>query len=131
VPDDPRGSGSQLSNTRILAAIPPLAMQFGVQMATSRIMGFGELPSNVLTSSFTDLMGDPDLFRLGWNKKRDRRLASVVLVLVGAISGAWMMRGMWRVLVQIWIAVGLKVACAVGIWGVMSKKEEEKETLPA
>jgi hypothetical protein len=124
VPDNPTGAQAAYRNIRILTDIPPLAFQFGVQMATSRILGFGELPSNVLTSSYTDLMGDPKLFKLEWNPKRERRIGSIVLVLLGGILGAWMMRAGCRVFVSIWVAVGLKLVTAVGILGVMPRKEE-------
>ncbi|KAH7132623.1 hypothetical protein B0J11DRAFT_522148 [Dendryphion nanum] len=127
VPEDQDGTGTQLYDIKILTAVPPLAFQFGMQMATARILGFSELPTNVLTSSYTDLMGDPDLFRWGWNKKRDRRLASVVLMMAGGICAAWMMRSGCRIYVQAWIAAGLKVGTALGIWGVMRRKEERGE----
>ena len=56
IPQNPRGTSrttpdpeSIIHNIRIVALIPPLAFQSGVQIATSRLLGFNELPVNVLT----------------------------------------------------------------------------------
>ncbi|KAK6430821.1 hypothetical protein LTR95_013019, partial [Oleoguttula sp. CCFEE 5521] len=73
-----------LQNIRIVSLLPPLAFQSGMQIASSRLLGYNELPVNVLTSTYCDLMGDFRLFALN-NVKRDRRAAAVVLLLVGAI----------------------------------------------
>jgi len=67
----------------------------------------------VLTSTYCDLMGDKKLFAVK-NVKRDRRVAAVVLLLAGAISGGWIMRspaGMGGVL---FLAGGIKALTAVG-----------------
>lgn len=128
-PENPTGRQSILKDIYILTDIPPIATQFGIQMATNRIMGFKKLPTNVITSTYTDLMEDPDLFKLRRNPKRDRRLASVILILAGIICAAWMMKRGCRVLVQLWIALGRKVATAVGVWaflpGVREARKEE------
>ncbi|KAF2503188.1 hypothetical protein BU16DRAFT_612731 [Lophium mytilinum] len=122
VPEDPNGRGINASNIKILTALPPLAFQFGIQIATSRILGFNELPTNVLTSAYADVAGDPKLFSLAWNAKRDRRIGSIVLILGGGICGAWMMRKGVDLYVPLWIAAGLKLLLAVGVWVCMSAK---------
>ncbi|OCK85664.1 hypothetical protein K432DRAFT_377436 [Lepidopterella palustris CBS 459.81] len=124
VPEDRDGGGAELGNIRILTALPPLAFHFGMQIATSRILGFNEIPANVLTSSYADLMGDPKLFSLQWNPKRDRRVGSVVLILGGAISGAWMMKKGLDIYGQMWIGAGLKLLTAMGILLFMDGKTD-------
>lgn len=59
-----------------------LAMQFGAQIATSRLLGVGEIPTTVLTSLYTDLITDPLLLR-GGNIKRNRRFGSILFMLLG------------------------------------------------
>lgn len=111
-------SSSVENNIRIVSLIPPLAFQSGMQIAASRLLGFNELPVNVLTSTYADLMGDAKLFALN-NVKRDRRAGAVVLVLVGAIASAWLMRSSGGLLSVLWIAAGIKFMIAVGVFGFM------------
>jgi len=59
-----------------------LAMQFGAQIATSRLLGVGEIPTTVLTSVYTDLVTDPLVLR-GGNIKRNRRFGSILFMLLG------------------------------------------------
>jgi len=127
VPEDRNGDGQELGNIRIVTALPPLAFHFGMQIATSRILGFNELPANVLTSTYADIVGDPKLFSFHWNPKRDRRIASVFLVLTGAISSAWMMKRGLNIYGQMWIGAGLKFLTAAGVWLFMDKDREDTE----
>lgn len=127
VPEDRNGGGQELGNIRIVTALPPLAFHFGMQIATSRILGFNELPANVLTSTYADLVGDPKLFSFHWNPKRDRRIASVFLVLTGAISSAWMMKRGLNIYGQMWIGAGLKFLTAAGVWLFMDKDRGDTE----
>ena len=127
VPEDRNGDGKELGNIRILTALPPLAFHFGMQIATSRILGFNELPANVLTSTYADIVGDPKLFSFHWNPKRDRRIVSVFLVLTGAISSAWMMKRGLNICGQMWIGAGLKFLTAVGVWLFMDKDRGDTE----
>lgn len=127
VPQDLLGGGHALHNPLILTALPPLAFQSGIQIATSRILGFNELPVNVLTSSYADFTGDPNLFR--WrNEKRNRRLGGMLGVLVGAIVAAWMMRKGVRVGDVLWVAAALKGVVVVGVWGGVRAEEVKVET---
>ena len=127
VPEDRNGDGQELGNIRIVTALPPLAFHFGMQIATSRILGFNELPANVLTSTYADIAGDPKLFSFHWNPKRDRRIASVFLVLTGAISSAWMMKRGLNIYGQMWIGAGLKFLTATGVWLFMDKDRGDTE----
>ncbi|KAF1981593.1 DUF1275 domain protein [Aulographum hederae CBS 113979] len=126
VPQDLNGEGSVLDNILIVAAIPPLAFQSGMQIATSRILGFNELPTCVLTSSYADIAGDKELWRLR-NVKRNRRVASAVCLLIGAICSGWIMRRGAGADVALWVAAGLKVACAVLLGVFMKGVEQERE----
>ncbi|KAF2123171.1 hypothetical protein BDV96DRAFT_626911 [Lophiotrema nucula] len=124
VPRGPEGTASEFANMRMLISLPILAFHFGMQMASSRILGFMELPTIMITAGYGDLMGDPDLFSLRWDAMRARRMGSVVLMLAGGIVGAWIKKlgcGVW---VPMWVAAGLKILLAVGIWMVTPKEED-------
>jgi len=118
VPHKPAGQDSDaisqeiIRNVKIVALLPPLAFQSGMQIATSRLLGFNELPVNVLTSTYCDLMGDSALFGIN-NVKRNRRVVAVVLVLAGAISAGWLMRSSAGLMGVLWLAGGLKFVVAV------------------
>lgn len=127
VPTDNGNGESVLANILIVIALPPLGFQSGMTIATSRMMGFNELPVNVLTSTYADLAGDPKLFARH-NEKRDRRVLAVLSLVVGALCSAWMMKrgpGMMGVL---WLAAGIKLAVAVGLF-VFAQPVETMEVL--
>ncbi|KAF2863165.1 hypothetical protein K470DRAFT_280432 [Piedraia hortae CBS 480.64] len=105
---------SVLHNIRLVALIPPLALQSGFQIATSRLLGFNELPINVVTSTYCDLMGDPKLFASD-NVKRNRRAAAVVLLFIGSVASGWLMRSSGGLASILWIAGGIKVITATAI----------------
>lgn len=108
------GEASVLGDVRIVAALPPLAFQSGMTIAASRMLGFNELPVNVLTSTYADLAGDPGLFAVR-NRKRDRRLAAVVSLVAGALVSAWMMKKGPGIVGVLWLAAGIKVVVGVGV----------------
>lgn len=115
----PATSESILRDPKIVALLPPLALQSGVQIAVSRLLGYNELPVNVLTSTYCDLMGDPKLFIFGYedlrgrgNQKRNRRALAVVLLLVGAIAAAWILRSSAGLMGVLWVAGAIKFAVA-------------------
>ncbi|KAF2102706.1 hypothetical protein NA57DRAFT_71692 [Rhizodiscina lignyota] len=116
VPQDSLGGNDSILNDhRILTALPPLAFQSGMQIATGRLLGFGELPTIVLTSVYCDLMNDAVGLKLK-NKKRDRRVGAVVLLVSGAIVAGWLLRACIGVHGVLWIAVGLKALTSIGMW---------------
>ncbi|KAH8661978.1 hypothetical protein BX600DRAFT_307404 [Xylariales sp. PMI_506] len=108
---------------RTLAPIMLLAFQFGGQIVTSRILGFNEVPTNVLTSVYCDLFNDPQLFA-PWkeNPKRNRRASAVVLMLVGAIAGGWLAKSKAGMSAALWIAGAVKFGIAVA-WVMWKPKE--------
>lgn len=57
---------------RVMIAIPFLAAQSGAQVVTAKSLGFGEVPTTVLTSVYSDLGADVNILGAR-NGKRDRR----------------------------------------------------------
>lgn len=108
----------------VLAPIALLAFQFGGQIVSSRQLGFNEVPTNVLTSVYCDLMSDPLLFSpLGANPKRNRRACAVVLMFAGAVLGGWLGRvgGSSGMAVALWLGGGIKLVMAV-CWALWKAK---------
>ncbi|KAK1757974.1 hypothetical protein QBC47DRAFT_131728 [Echria macrotheca] len=100
-----------------------LAFQFGGQIVASRVLGFNEVPTNVLTSLYCDLLSDPLLFaRLGKNHKRNRRVIAAVLLVVGGIVGGWLQRTSAGMSAALWIAGGIKMVIAAA-WLMWSSRE--------
>ncbi|KAF2462202.1 hypothetical protein BDY21DRAFT_330746 [Lineolata rhizophorae] len=98
-----------------------------MQIACSRLLGFSELPTNVLTSTYADLAGDAGVLRLD-NPKRNRRLGAAVLLLGGAISGGWLMRAGIGAHGVLWVAAGLKAVVVVFVWVALSPRVGVDET---
>lgn len=86
-----------------------------MQIASSRLLGFNELPINVLTSTYCDIMGDFKLFATN-NVKRNRRCLAVVLLLAGTISAGWLMRSRGGLESVLWLGCGMKLVTAVAMW---------------
>lgn len=87
-------------------------------------MGYNELPVNVLTSTYCDLMGDFRLFALN-NVKRNRRLAAAILLLLGSICSGWLLRSSGGLESVLWIAAGIKVSIGVSMWCFLPSAQEE------
>jgi uncharacterized membrane protein YoaK (UPF0700 family) len=110
-----------------LAPLALCAFQAAGQFAASRVLGFAELPTNVLTSLYSDLMGDPKLFvRLGRkrNVKRRRRIIGALCLFVGALIGGAMNEHV-RMASVLWLGGGLK-SCIVVAWAVWWVETEVK-----
>jgi hypothetical protein len=93
-----------------------LAFQSGGQIVTSRLLGFNEVPTTVLTSVYCDLASDPKFF-VKDNVKRNRRAAAVIALLVGGIAGGWISRSSVGLSVNFWIAAVIKMIIAAS-WSV-------------
>jgi uncharacterized membrane protein YoaK (UPF0700 family) len=92
-----------------------LSFQAGGQMAASRGVGFNELPTTVLTSLYYDISSDLKLLAAPKdNVKRNRRIAAVVSLVLGAIVGGWCRKATGTMVVALWIATGLKLAITLG-----------------
>lgn len=111
------------TDERSLAPLALLAFQFGGQIVTSRALGFNEVPTNVLTSLYCDLLSDP-LLAAPWraNVKRNRRVVAVLLMLAGAILGGWLQRSRAGMPAALWIAGAVKMGIAVA-WAVWKGKK--------
>jgi hypothetical protein len=105
-------------NFKELIPLGFLAFQSGGQMVTSRMLGFNEFPTTVLTSVYCDLASDPNFFKKD-NVKRNRRICAVLCILVGGIVGGWISRSAARMSVNLWIAAGIKMAIALS-WSLWS-----------
>ncbi|KAK1061894.1 hypothetical protein LTR74_010686 [Friedmanniomyces endolithicus] len=118
IPQEP-GNTSRLAlpdprvirNPQIVSLIPPLAFQSGIQIATSRLLGFNELPVNVITSTYCDIMGDFKLLATN-NVRRDRRVGAVVLLLAGSIISGWMLRSRGGLMSVLWASGAIKLVTA-------------------
>lgn len=118
----------QANDFVVLCPIALLAFQFGGQIYTSRVLGYGEVPTNVLTSLYCDLFSDPKLFApIHTNAKRNRRVAAAVLTLMGGIAGGWLQRSRAGMPGALWIAAALKLAIAVAwlVWPSKTKVEKK------
>lgn len=94
--------------------IAMLAFQAGQQCVVARELGLNEIPTTVLTSVYCDLGNDRDLFApFNQNWKRNRRFASAVLLLVGAIAGGWLSRTNIGMAAGLWFAAGIKLCITI------------------
>lgn len=64
-----------------------------------------------MSSRYCDIASDPKLF-VKDNVKRNRRIASVVLILGGAIAGGWIMKASAMSTV-LWLAAGIKAVVTI------------------
>jgi len=99
-----------------------LAFQAGGQIVTSRLLGYNEVPTTVLTSVYCDLASDPNFFApLDQNIKRNRRLLSVVALTIGGISGGWLSRSNAGMASALWVAGAVKALIAIS-WSLWKGK---------
>jgi hypothetical protein len=97
-----------------------LAFQSGGQIVTSRLLGFNEVPTTVLTSVYCDIASDPNFF-VKDNVKRNRRIAAVIAILFGGIAGGWISRSSAGMSVSLWIAAAIKLSIALS-WSLWRPK---------
>ncbi|KAI9056210.1 hypothetical protein LZ554_001138 [Drepanopeziza brunnea f. sp. 'monogermtubi'] len=109
----PHNLNDPLLEINLLELLPLgfLAFQSGGQIVTSRILGFNEVPTTVLTSVYCDIASDPHILKRE-NVKRNRRVAAVACILVGGIAGGWISRSAAGMSVSLWVAAGIKLAIA-------------------
>ncbi|CDM30619.1 hypothetical protein DTO013E5_2443 [Penicillium roqueforti] len=97
-----------------LIPIALLAFQSAGGMTCSRALGYNEIPTVVLTSVYFDIASDPKITdKPTTNVKRNRRVAGVVCLLVGAIVGGWLSRSSGGMQSALWMAAGLKFVAAI------------------
>jgi uncharacterized membrane protein YoaK (UPF0700 family) len=107
-----------------LLPIGLLAFQGGGQFVASRLLGFSEIPTVVLTSVYCDLGMDEKLL-VKENDKRNHRVGAVVTILLGAIAGGWISRSEAGMATAMWIAAVLKLGIAVA-WAFWRKDDQEE-----
>ncbi|KAI5269474.1 hypothetical protein E4T47_07073 [Aureobasidium subglaciale] len=112
----PNNAGDILpDNFIVLLPLSLLSFQSAGQMAISRVLGYGELTSVVLTSAYFDFAFDEKVLTGPTrNVKRNRRVASMIMVLLGAIAGGFLTTDE-DISNVLWIAGTLKIAIAV-VW---------------
>ncbi|BCS19342.1 YoaK family protein [Aspergillus puulaauensis] len=102
-----------------LIPIALLAFQSAGSMTAARGLGFNEIPTVVLTSVYFDVASDPKIVQdVRGNVKRNRRVGSVVSLLIGAIVGGWLSRSRGGMESALWLSAGLKVVISFGwlVW---------------
>ncbi|KAK1573363.1 uncharacterized protein LY79DRAFT_525904 [Colletotrichum navitas] len=113
----------------VMVPLALLAFQFGGQIVTSRILGYNEVPTNVLTSVYCDLLSDPKLFApLKENPKRNRRVLAVILLILGGIIGGWLQRSQAGMPGALWISGSVKFIIAVA-WMAWAGNEPAESKL--
>ncbi|KAL4920509.1 hypothetical protein BDW62DRAFT_176634 [Aspergillus aurantiobrunneus] len=101
-----------------LIPIALLAFQSAGSIAAARALGYNEIPTVVLTSVYFDVASDSALFGgVAANVKRNRRVGSVVCLLVGAIVGGWLSRSHGGMESALWVSAGVKGVLGVGWLG--------------
>lgn len=103
----PSEHGSDLS-WDVLVPIALVAFQSCGQAVTSRALQFNSLTSVVLTSIYTDLFGDANLFKFN-NVERNRRVSAPLLLLIGAIGGGLLSQSPIGIASALWVAALLKL----------------------
>ncbi len=107
----------------VLIPIIFLGFQAGGQVGASDVLGFKEIPTTVLTSVYYGIASDSHIADgFSKNVKRNRRVAAIVLLLLGAIAGGWLTKSAGGLPSILWIAAGLKFIIA-GAWLVWRKAE--------
>ncbi|KAL2754088.1 hypothetical protein ACRALDRAFT_1075971 [Sodiomyces alcalophilus JCM 7366] len=125
------GTGDDFVSTSgrmVLLPIGLLAWQFGGQIVTSRVLGYGEVPTCVLTSVYCDLFSDPNILApVPRNVKRNRRVMAICTLLAGGISGGWLQRSSAGMTGVLWIAGSIKIAIACA-WALWPSEEASEKT---
>lgn len=115
----------------ILIPIVLLAIQSGGSIVSSRILGFNEVPTNVLTSLYCDLLSDPKLLvPLRENPKRNRRLAAVIMLATGGVTGGWLQRSRGGMCTALWLAGAIKFLISVAWVAWPSREISGEENKP-
>ena len=113
----PNNAGDLLpGNCIVLFPLALLSFQSAGQIVMSRMLGYNEIPTVVLTSTYTDLFMDPKLLTapLTQNSKRNRRAISAIALLLGATLGGFLTEG-GSIVDPLWITGVLKILLAA-VW---------------
>lgn len=123
----PRDAGERLPDDfRVLIPLALLALQAGGQCVLSRVLGYGEIPTVVVTSAYCDLAMDENVFTAPTaNSKRNRRLASMGSILIGAVLGGLLTKG-GDIALAIWLTGGIKAVLAL-VWLLWRRQRVQLE----
>ncbi|EGY21262.1 hypothetical protein VD0002_g2448 [Verticillium dahliae] len=126
--NDDLGAATQSHHSHIvLLPVALIAWQFGGQIVSSRVLGYNEVPTCVLTSVYCDLLSDPKILApLKENPKRNRRFLAILLLLLGGIVSGWIQRSAAGTTTVLWIAGFIKVVIAACWLAWPSKTLEPK-----
>jgi hypothetical protein len=119
----PSDAGNRLpKDCIVLFPLALLSFQSAGQIVASRMLGFNEIPTVVLTSTYTDLFMDPKLLTapLTQNSKRNRRAISAIALLLGATLGGFLTEN-GSIVDPLWITGVLKILLA-GVWSAWRGK---------
>ena len=106
----------------VLLPLSLLALQAGGQCVLSRVLGYGEVPTVVLTSAYCDLVMDEKVFTgVTLNSKRNRRIASVFMIVAGAVVGGFMTKS-GDIGPALWVVGAIKTFMAL-VWFIWRSKE--------
>lgn len=108
------GMESHEDSMTVLIPLVFLAMQAGGQVSASDIIGYKEIPTTVLTSVYFGIVSDPRLCDSPLkNSKRNRRIALIAALLLGAIVGGWLSKVHGGIPIIFWVAAGLKFCISI------------------
>ncbi|RFU32820.1 hypothetical protein B7463_g3519, partial [Scytalidium lignicola] len=114
---------SSVTHFKDLIPIGFLAFQSGGQIVASRLLGFNEVPTTVLTSVYCDLMSDVNmLVPFKENLKRNRRVAAAIAILTGGICGGFISKSKARMSTSLWLAAGIKMVISLS-WLLWKPKQ--------
>lgn len=112
-----------------LAPIALLSFQAAGQIVGSRALGYGELPTVVITSLLCDLFSDRELLApISANVKRNRRVLGFILTLIGAIAGGWVSKASKGVQSSLWVAGSIKFAITF-LWMLWSREDSARSVV--
>ena len=102
-------------NFIVLLPLSLLSLAAAGQIVMSRFLGYGEITTVVLTSAYCDFAFDEKLFATPTgNSKRNRRAASMITTVGGAIVGGFLTKNE-DIAPALWLGGALKVVIAM-IW---------------
>jgi len=124
VPLDAGEAGIARGDYIVLLPLGMLAFQAGGQTVISRVLGYNEIPSVVLTSTYCDLAMDEKLITAppSENVKRNRRVASVIMFFAAAVAGGFLTKD-GDLTKSLWIAGSIKAVIAV-VWMFWKSKDD-------
>ncbi|KAK7407857.1 hypothetical protein QQX98_009972 [Neonectria punicea] len=125
---DPPAEDDGLLAWNVLVPIALVAFQSCGQAVTSRALRHDAFTSVVLTSIYTDLFSDQELFALH-NVPRNRRVAAPLLLLMGTVLGGLLSVSSFGIAGALWLAAWLKLLMVVTwfFWAAESECESLSE----